>query len=89
MIEVVVRIRPAVKIELASGMFGAWRPYQMRGPLDIGGDIFESGVLEFLKYRLPVAFLEAEVLDLRAKNVFGLVVHAVALSQRIEVTPRG
>ena len=57
-------------------MFSAGRAHQMRGPLDIGGDIFETGVLEFLKDRLPVAFLEAEVLDLCAEDVFCLVIHS-------------
>ena len=75
-VKVEVRIRPALEIELARRMFSARWAHQMRGPLDIGGDIFETGVLEFLKDRLPVAFLEAEVLDLAAEDVFGFVFHA-------------
>ena len=76
MVEVEVRIRPTLEIQLASGMFLARRAHQMRGPLDIGRHILEAGVLEFLKDRLPVAFLEAEVLDLCAEDVFCLVIHS-------------
>ena len=70
MVEVEIRIRPALEIELACGMFSARRAHQMGGPLDIGGDILESGVLEFLKDRLPVAFLQSEVLDFAAEDIF-------------------
>ena len=44
-----IRIRPAFKIALARRMPGTRRSHQMRGPVDIGRDVPQTGVLEFLK----------------------------------------
>jgi hypothetical protein len=69
MVEVEIRIRPALEIELACGMFSARRAHQMGGPLDIGGDIFKSRFFKLEKDRLPVTGFKAEVLNFAAEDV--------------------
>ena len=69
MVEVEIRICFAFEIQNSGGMFRTRRAYQMRRPLHIGGDIFESGFFKLEKDRLPVTGFEAEVLNFAAEDV--------------------
>ena len=69
MVKVEIRIRFAFEIQNSGGMFSARRAYQMRRPLHIGGDVFESGFFELEKDRLPVTGFKAEVLNFAAEDV--------------------
>jgi hypothetical protein len=87
MVEVEIRIRFAFEIQNSGGIFRAGWADQMRRPLNVSGDVLESGFFKLEKDRLPVTGLEAEVLNFASEDVGAIVCgfgfHQVCMEKKV------